>query len=141
MATDRRAFLLQIGSLPMIGGSVALLSQPVAVAEAADPIFAAIAEYKRLDAIFGDCCGLEDEVAAENEGREITEADKQVVKAALDASNNAFAEVLETVPSTLAGLKALLELVQSESVTYEYIDIAMQSALKSPVFALENVHG
>jgi len=132
--TERRGFLRALAGLPLIGGGVTLVGAPTAVAEPADPIFAALAEYKRLDDIFGECCRLEDEVAAKNEGREITEAERQIVQAAADASNEAFSDLLETVPTSMAGLRALLETVLHEALNYESVDTAMRTALKSPVF-------
>jgi len=106
-----------------------------AVRASADPIFAALAKYKRLDDLYGDCCHLTDAVAARNEGRLITEEDRQVVDAAADASERAFNEFLTTIPTTLGGMKTFITAVLEESVNYEAVDTAMQTALKSPVFA------
>jgi len=121
-------------SLLAAAPAVALIPATALAVQPADPVFAALAEYKRLDAIFGECCGLTDEVAAKNEGREITEAERQIVQAGADASEQAFDKLLNTVPTTLGGLKVFLETVFDESVNYEAVDIAMQTALKSPVF-------
>jgi len=77
MAANRRVFLRHLGSLPMISGGVTLLSQPMTVAEAADPIFAAIERHRIARQTFNEVCTLTDEVEAEFEGRVITAADHE----------------------------------------------------------------
>lgn len=64
---------------------------------APDPIFAAIEKYRRADAHHGHCCGLSDDSANE----------------AGDASFDAMIEMVETVPTTLAGAVALLKFIES----------------------------
>jgi len=81
----------------------------VGTAAAVDPIFAAIDRHKTAWRAFSDACGLTDEVLAEEEGREVTEADEAAHEAAEEAERDAFYEAIGMAPVTAAGMRALLE--------------------------------
>jgi hypothetical protein len=77
--------------------------------DSADPIFAAIERHKEAWRAFDTACSRTDNVVAEEEGREVTEADE----AAWSASNAFEEEVFEALvtlpPETVAGMRAVIE--------------------------------
>ncbi len=84
-----------------------LAAAPVAAID--DPIFAAIDRHKDAWRSFLPACNLTDEVLAEQQGREVTEADEAVYEAAGDAEIEALEALIETPPTTKAGARAAIE--------------------------------
>jgi len=104
-------------------------------AQPVDPIFAAIERHKTAWRAFSDACGLTDEVLAEEEGREVTEADEAAHNAAEEAERDAFYEAIGMAPVTVAGMRALLEYaIELEDGGGEVLWIDLGATLlKSPV--------
>jgi len=75
---------------------------------AADPIFAAIARHRAADAALGAASMRADDIAAKEEGREVTDADRAAHEAALAEDDAALEALLATDPTTLGGLRALV---------------------------------
>ena len=98
----------------MIAGAAALAATPalpmgVALTDALpDPVFAAIKEHAAVFAAFDRHCGAIDNVAAELEGRTVTEADELAWKTAADAETDAVDRLVATVPKTPEGARAYL---------------------------------
>lgn len=133
---DRRAFLRQLAA-------ASALTIPVAAAAVAfadrDPVFAAIKNHRHLDAVFGEACKLTDEVAAKLEGRIITAAGQEIFDAAESAADEALEVLLATVPTTVAGIRAMLTYVFDKSVfgwqDKDHNQACMAAVLRSPVLA------
>jgi hypothetical protein len=73
-----------------------------------DPIFAAIKRHNEAWRAFGDACPRIDDIVAENEGREVTEADEEAYEAANDAEEEAFEALITLPPVTIAGMRAAM---------------------------------
>jgi hypothetical protein len=97
-------------ALGLFASASAFAVTPVAAARAAslevDPIFAAIKRHNAAWKAFGDTCSRTDNVVAENEGREVTEADEAAWSAANEAEENAFEALITLPPVTLPGFRA-----------------------------------
>jgi hypothetical protein len=104
--TSRRLFLAA-GSASAVFG--ALAQATVAAPADADPIFAAIDRHKVAERAFLVTCNLTDEVQAEREGREVTEADHAAWDSARDVEEAALQALIETAPTSKAGARAAIE--------------------------------
>jgi len=104
-----------------------------------DPIFPAIDRHRRLETAFCDVCPLTDEVVAEQEGREITAADHEIHGRAEAEADAALEMLVETVPTTAAGIRAMLTYVFDHRIfgwcDPERDDACIASVLRSPVLA------
>jgi len=103
--TSRRAVVAGLAAassdaLPAIADSI-----PVD----ADPIFAAIERHKAAERAFLVTCDLTDEVRAEREGREVTEADEASRESAREVEEAALQALIETAPTSKAGARAAIE--------------------------------
>jgi hypothetical protein len=127
----RRAALGALASLTALAIPAAAMVAP------ADPIFAAIEKHRLALAAFAAASNLTDDVKAEQEGREVTEADWTADDAALKAEGVALEELATTVPLTSAGARAMLEYcASSDAVDFtEYSAKIMRTLRRSPVFA------
>ena len=85
----------------------ALLARAIRDSEP-DPIFMAITCHQSAFETFGDACRLTDEVAARNEGREVTEADQSEWNTKLAAEAAALDRFTATIPTTIAGARAAI---------------------------------
>jgi hypothetical protein len=93
----------------LMASASALAVTPVAAIAAGlevDPIFAAIKRHNAAWKAFGDTCSRTDNVVAENEGREVTEADEAAWSAANEAEEDAFEALITLPPVTMPGLRA-----------------------------------
>lgn len=105
-----------------------------AVADAgADPIFAVIERHKLACGDFEAACLRTDDVAAEEEGRQVTQEDKDAYESAIEADKIAMMALLSTVPTTQAGARAAIEYVCSIDWHGEQISAFAASLLKSPL--------
>jgi len=125
---SRRATLcaLTVAPLAAIVGVEAVL--------AADPIFAVIERHKVAEAAFAATLGLIDEVRASEEGREVTQANRDTYEAADQASEDILAELLEAIPVSGAGARAALEYLINLDDGYHLAAFA-PTLLKSPLLA------
>jgi hypothetical protein len=74
---------------------------------AIDPIFAAIARHQETSRRFALAVRVTDEVEAAQDGRIITQAERDEDEAALAADDAAEAALFNTQPTTEAGFRAL----------------------------------
>ena len=133
--SSRRLFLA--------AGTAAAVFTTVKIAAAAitstddDPIFAAIERHKQLFRIFCDLSNRTDEVAAEEEGREVTEADEAALDAASEAEMGAADELVATPPVTVAGMRAAIEHLVRYDAGCEPVALGrfLATLLESPVLA------
>ncbi len=112
--SDRRSLLRALAGAAVLRAAAGLETSPAAAAEssdAADPVFAAIEKHRQLEAAFSDVCELTDEVAAREEGREITLSDEETYERALAASDEGLEELLAMTPVTVGGIRAMLTYV------------------------------
>jgi hypothetical protein len=96
-------------ALGLFASASALAVTPVAAIAAGlevDPIFAAIKRHNAAWKAFGDTCPRTDNVVAESEGREVTEADEAAWSTANEAEEDAFEALITLPPVTLAGLRS-----------------------------------
>ena len=120
--TNRRRFLLATGSAAVVGASIA----------AFDPVFAAIERHKAVEIEYCEASHLTDEVAAQQEGREITAYDETVMDHAAQASKLATNEFLDTVPQSKGGCRAAIAHFATVDSCEEYTLQFLRSLLKSP---------
>jgi hypothetical protein len=96
-------------ALGLFASASALAVMP-AVASAAslevDPIFAAIKRHHEAWRAFDASCPFSDDVVAEREGREVTEADEAAYEAANETEERAFEALVTLPPVTLPGFRA-----------------------------------
>ena len=125
---SRRATLcaLTVAPLAAIVGVEAVL--------AADPIFAVIERHKVAEAAFAATLSLIDEVRASEEGREVTQANRDTCEAADQASEDILAELLASAPVSTAGFRAALEYIINLDDGYHLTAFA-PTLLKSPLLA------
>ena len=111
-AIDRRAALSGIAAAAAAAIAAPHVAKAApAASAAADPVFAAIERHKVAWARLDVACRLTDTVAAEQEGRTISDADEAENSAANDDETAAFFAVISTVPQSKAGARALIEYV------------------------------
>jgi hypothetical protein len=126
-AMNRRAGLGAFVGLPVLAVLPAVASSPV------DPVYAAIARHKVAWAAFLETVDPLDEVEGEQEGT----AEELAYMEANAAADEALEAFLATPPTTLAGLRAVLEYaveVDSGSIPDNGGRIA-PTLLRSPLFA------
>ena len=99
---------------------------------AADPIFTAIERHKVAEAAFGEGLKSTDEVRASEQGREVTQADRDACEVADQASEDVLAELLASVPVSAAGARAALEYLIDFDDGYHLAAFA-PTLLKSPL--------
>ena len=105
-------------------------------AQQIDPIFAAIERHRTAREALGIAAIAADEVAAELEGRTVSQAELDAVDAANDAFADAIADLIATTPATLAGIQALLtEVSGSDGVDFDAREIAASLLLSPPLCA------
>lgn len=104
--TTRRAVVAGLAAAP-VAGLPALAT--VSSSAVADPIFAAIDRHKAAHQALNRICSLTDEILAEEEGREVTDADWVLHDAASDAEIEALETLIETAPTSKAGARAAIE--------------------------------
>jgi hypothetical protein len=128
-AKPSRRLFLAAGPAAAVFGALALSAGIPSV----DPIFAAIERHKMaLDAF---CATLNpvDEIWAEQHGREITRADEDAYEAARAVEEGALDGLFSTPPTTLPGMRAVLEHVMRSD---ECCDGRIaETLLKSPLLA------
>ena len=100
---------------------------------AADPVFAAIERHRVVYDHLGRVCSRADEVAAQEQGRVVTDLDRDIYKRAGDAEEAAFSELLDTVPLTTRGVFAFIKYLHPIFVGYEDMETAFETLAKSPV--------
>jgi hypothetical protein len=103
-----------------------------------DPIFAAIERHKKSWDRFGETCALTDEVAAANDGRAITDADRCGHDAASQQEGDAPRAFIETSPQTGADLRVALRhaIDCGVSMDPDATDLFFEALLKSPLLAV-----
>ena len=101
--TSRRLFLAA-GSATAVFGALSA----AAAAQETDPIFAAIERVNATWAAYSDACDLTDNVAREEKGETVSEADKTIYELARTAWQEAEDALVATIPTTLAGARAAI---------------------------------
>jgi hypothetical protein len=115
-----------------MAGAAGLSAIPVAAsAMVPDPIFAAIERHKLAAGAFEAACLRTDDVAAEEEGRQVTQEDEDAYELATEADKIAMMALLSTVPTTRAGARVAIEYVCSIDWHGEQISAFAASLLKS----------
>jgi hypothetical protein len=94
--SSRRLFLAA-GSAAAVFATV---KRAAASTAGADPIFAAIERHKLAFDTFCATCSRTDDVLAQEQGREVTEADEAAYAAANDAEDEAIETLIQTAPTT-----------------------------------------
>jgi hypothetical protein len=128
--------------LLLLGGRAAavLATAKTAIAQtgAPDPIFAAIARHQEAFRTLGDVCPRIDEVVAEREGREVTEADKAAYEAACAAEMRAGDVFINMTPRTAVGMHAAIEWFSyyQKGLLEEGVELFFDALLQSPVLSL-----
>ena len=126
---SRRAALSLFAAAPavaILGGAA------IASSAGPDPVFSAIERHKEAHRAFEEAIRRTDEVAAEQQGREITQAERDADAAASAAESEALDALLELPPVTAAGMRAVLEHVSSLDDGY-YLDALAPTLLRSPL--------
>ncbi len=138
--SDRRSLLRALAGAAVLRAAAGLETSPAAAAEssdAADPVFAAIEKHRQLEAAFSDVCELTDEVAAREEGREVTPSDEETYERALAASDEGLEELLAMTPVTVGGIRAMLTYVfdrgEFDSLDDDLVKACVDAVLRSPV--------
>jgi hypothetical protein len=98
---------------------------------AADPIFEAIGVYFFEHERFNRACSTADDVAAKQEGRVITDADKAEWSEAERADTQALMKLVKTRPTTVKGVRALLDYAAQCSHRQAWDKAAMEQLLES----------
>jgi hypothetical protein len=103
-----------------------------------DPIFAAIKRHHAAWRAFDVACSRTDSVLAEQEGREITEADEAADAAANSAEQRAFEALLTLPPVTVPGVRAAINYFTEfeTDLIPGATDTFLTALLASPVLSL-----
>jgi hypothetical protein len=133
MTTTRRA------ALTALAGASALAIPAVAGAAAEpDPALAAIEAHRIADNRLTAACGRADEVAASEEGREVTEADEAELSDATDAETMALDALMASTPTTKPGAQAFIAyLAEQDCIRLDVGDVLAMLA-RSPLLALSD---
>ena len=129
---SRRSLLTGVPAAAVTMATPVAAVAAVAVAAGSDPVLAAIEAHKPAWALIGETGTLIDTVAARNQGRFITEADRGTFAASLEAENATFDAILTTPVTTLTGALAMLRYVQTMD-DYERTNAVIDAILTSPL--------
>lgn len=129
---SRRAALGALAHLP----ALAILPAAAAIAPV-DPIFAAIERHRAAFALYADLCARTDEAAAEQEGREITQVEREAFATAGVDETESRDALIATAPTTIAGLRTAIDhLVKFDSGCLpDTSGYFLATLLKSPLLA------
>ena len=129
--TSRRLFLAA-GSATAVFGALA-----TAAAQEADPIYAAMERLKTTFQAFVDASDLTDDIAREQKGETVSEADKEIFEFAMAEWNEAEDAFIATIPTTLAGARAAIAyLVEyDKDCVPENSGRFLRTLVASPIFA------
>jgi hypothetical protein len=132
---SRRAIIAAMPAAAIAGAALAI---PAVAAAAIDPVFPALVRQQAAWDEFGRYCGAVDEVAAEQDGYEITDADRAAYETASDAETAACDALCATPPTTLAGLRAAIEwmLHYDRGFLPDATDAFLVTLLSSPLLAV-----
>ena len=135
--TRRAALAGALVAVPVLGGASLAAMPPMAILAGLDPVFAAIERHKEAWRLYGEACPLTDSIAGEQEGRVITAADEATFEAVIDAENAALADLFETPPHTVAGMRTMIEYIVKfdEGCLPEASGPLLATLLKSPLLA------
>ena len=111
--SSRRLFPASSAQAASIFGALGVANAALSV----DPVFAAIERHKATILAFT-----------------ATEEDTEAAEAAADEESEALADFLETVPLTIAGIKAALEYAVGGDFSYE-LERLVPALLQSPLLA------
>ena len=137
---SRRAFLAGIAAAPALAAPALALSS----SGPPDPIFAAIERYKASNVATLQFLELKDEFEDEHgRGHASAEHDEWQRREddACDAESSAIAEMVATVPTTIAGVVALLRYVDEEHARGNKVlyDETFESLISTTVSALDTI--
>jgi hypothetical protein len=104
-ATSRRRFLSNAAGIAAGGTALALAIPPVPAAAAFDPVFDLIAAHRAVDATVH---AIEAETRRQSDLGIYVETDENDIAPSSGAEMRLFLELLEVVPTTLAGVVALV---------------------------------
>lgn len=104
---SRRALAAGLALAPVAG--LPALAGAVPTTPHVDPIIAAIERHRNGWKAFEDVCQITDEIAAKQQGREVTQEDQDAYELARSAEEIDLANLLATKPTTKAGARAAIE--------------------------------
>ena len=130
--TSRRLFLAASSATAVFGALSA-----AAVAQEADPIYAAIERHKAAWSAFSEACDRTDEVAVHERGGVVTAEDEAFFEAANDAEVVALDALLATAPATIAGVRAVIAYIADfdHACLTENPAKLLETLLRSPMLA------
>jgi hypothetical protein len=103
---------------------------------AADPVFEAIENHRRAYLRFDRATGATDDFEARREGRFVTDADELEYDLACAAEDEALAHLKATLPTSVAGARALLQYIRYRGVNRGFTEsasaILLTNLLHSP---------
>ena len=128
--TSRRLFLAA-GSATAVFGALATAAE-----QEHDPIFAAMERLKTAWAAYSDSCDLTDNVAREEKGETVSEADEAIHELARAEWDEAEAAFVATIPTTLAGARAAIAYLikYDDGCVPDVSGSFLPSLLASPIF-------
>jgi hypothetical protein len=132
----RAALRLIVVGAPALAILPSAMSAEVPPTLAPDPVFAAIGYHKAAAAAFSRACYRTDAVLARRQGREVTQADEDAHQEASAAEEEALDDLMSTPPTTLPGMRAVLEHVQPDDDSCVRI---VDTLLASPLLAVSRV--
>jgi hypothetical protein len=133
ISMNRRAML---GRLAAAGAVVAALPVTTDAAPAADGTFVAIERHRAANAAFTASLNAVDEVWARQNGYTTTQADRDAYEAATESERQSLDDLVATIPTTIAGVGAVLAYLNQLDGGY-YLKDAVPTILTSPVFSAE----
>jgi hypothetical protein len=135
---NRRAAFGAFASFGALAAVPAIARVPIpANASPDDPIFAAIERHRAAFALYADLCARTDEAAAEQEGREITQVQREAFATAGVDETESRDALIATAPTTIAGLRTAIDhLVKFDSGCLpDTSGYFLATLLKSPLLA------
>ncbi|MGJ0535561.1 hypothetical protein [Methylocystis sp.] len=131
--TTRRAVVAGLAAAP-VAGLPAIASE---IPADADPIFAALERHKAAERAFIRTCDLTDEARAEQEGREVTEADEAAWDSAREVEEAALQALIDTAPTSKAGARAAIDWLADydRGCALRHVGQFAMTLLHSPVLA------
>jgi hypothetical protein len=102
-----------------------------------DPIFAALERHRAAHRAFLPMCDLTDDVRAEREGREVTDADWAAYDVASAAETEALETLIDTPPTSKEGARAAIEWLADydRGCQPSHVGQFAMTLLRSPVLA------
>jgi hypothetical protein len=134
-AKPSRRLFLAAGSAAAVFATVKIAA---AESVAVDPIFAAVDRHREAWRAFDAACSRTDNVVAEQEGRDVTDADEAAYDAANQSEVEAFDAFITLPPATVPGVRAAMTyFIEFETDLIPHAGERFVAALlKSPVLSI-----